>query len=160
MSEGLTSRISFLLSTSSLGRWCNGNTTGFGPVIWGSSPYRPATFEKPPSNRGLFLWLSIAQRIRDDENPVGFDGALCVAQGVDGARLSRARRAERSEPVPIGLPLLKSLRAIGGFLWLIPVGALLATPVRTAKNGSLRITIPTRKDLSEAPRQRNEVEIS
>ena len=25
-----------------IGRWCNGNTTGFGPVIWGSNPYRPA----------------------------------------------------------------------------------------------------------------------
>ena len=29
------------------GRWCNGNTTGFGSVIPGSNPSRPTFFRKP-----------------------------------------------------------------------------------------------------------------
>ena len=29
------------------GRWCNGNTTGFGSVIPGSNPSRPTIFRKP-----------------------------------------------------------------------------------------------------------------
>lgn len=55
MIESLTSNRWFLLSSSSIGRWCNGNTTGFGPVIWGSSPYRPAIFKPFDISKGFFM---------------------------------------------------------------------------------------------------------
>ena len=42
-----------------IGRWCNGNTTGFGSVIPGSNPSRPTTKKNPEVNMtsGFFLYL-------------------------------------------------------------------------------------------------------
>ena len=36
----------YYLCTRNPGRWCNGNTTGFGSVIPGSNPSRPTTSNK------------------------------------------------------------------------------------------------------------------
>ena len=41
-----------------IGRWCNGNTTGFGSVIPGSNPSRPTTKRIPKSMTSGFFFHS------------------------------------------------------------------------------------------------------
>ena len=57
-----------------IGRWCNGNTTGFGSVIPGSNPSRPTTKRIPRSHDFgiLFCFYFTIHSNRPDENSSGW----------------------------------------------------------------------------------------